>query len=96
MLQVYSIEERHFHPIAAAPSPETLKAARWIDLHDPTPDEARLVEEALGIDLQIPDETDRTHITDQVRASGEQLTLKALMLTGVASRKATLVPVTVA
>ncbi len=54
----------------------------WIDVYEPTPDEQKAVEEALGIRLRLPEEPARFQISTPVRLSGGTLTLTVLLLAG--------------
>ncbi|MEA2907321.1 MAG: magnesium transporter [Alphaproteobacteria bacterium] len=94
MLQVYSAEGGTLKALSERPDLASLGSAHWIDLYEPTEDEQQTVERALGIKLQAPDEIERFYISDQLRSSATQVTLKALLLAGLERHCPTLVPVT--
>jgi magnesium transporter len=94
VLQIYDLVDGTLKPKPAPASPEGLAAALWIDLWDPKPEELRMVEGATGTTLHLPDAVERFYISDQVRASERQLTLQALLVTGIDQHAPKLIPVT--
>ncbi len=80
MLQAYAVEAGDLKPV----SPDSVKLSDvyWIDVYEPTPDEQKAVEEALGIRLRLPEEPARFQISTPVRSSGGTLTLTVLLLAG--------------
>jgi magnesium transporter len=94
LLQVYSVEGLTLKAIPGPWDSVAIDGAIWIDLWDPTPDEVHVMENALGIKIQVTPELDRFYISDQVQSSDGQLVLKALLLAGLEQRHPTLIPVT--
>jgi magnesium transporter len=92
VLKVYTVEGGRLR--AHSDDSASLQTAAWIDLADPTAEEQALVEREIGIKTSPPDELDRFYISDQLRATNDQLILNALLLTGVTERQPSLVPVT--
>jgi magnesium transporter len=80
VLQVYAVEAGGLKPASA--DRVKLSDAYWIDVYEPTPDEQKAVEQALGIRLRLPEEPARFQISTPVRSSGGTLTLTVLLLAG--------------
>jgi len=80
VLQAYAVEAGGLKPVS--PDPVKLSDVYWIDLYEPTPDEQKAVEEALGIRLRLPEEPARFQISTPVLSSGGTLTLTVLLLAG--------------
>jgi magnesium transporter len=93
LLQIYSADQGRLKPISGPYDTTTLAAAYWIDIYDPTPQEQQAVEQALGIQLQMPEEPETFQISSPLRASDSQTTLTALLLTGLDAHDPTLVTV---
>jgi magnesium transporter len=55
---------------AVEESAEVLRAASWIDLHEPTPEETRLVERTLGIELPTRKEAQEIEVSSRLYLEG--------------------------
>jgi len=93
VLQIYSVDGGRLKATTGPVDPAALAAAYWIDVYDPTPEEQKAVEQALGIKLSAPEEPKRFQISSPLRLSEGQTTLTALLLTGLETRQPTLVSV---
>src|SRR5262249_18725067 len=71
-----------------------LARATWIDLWDPTAEEVARVEQVAGVKIRPPEQLERFYVSDQVEATDGQLTLRALLLTGLEQHRPKLIPVT--
>jgi magnesium transporter len=76
-------------PVSADPA--KLSGVYWIDIYEPTPDEQKAVEQALGIRLRLPEVPAKFQISTPVRLSDGILTLTALLLAGFDVRRPQLV-----
>jgi magnesium transporter len=93
MLQIYSVDHGRLKPSPGTGDPASLTAAYWIDVHDPSPEEQQAVERALQIKLSVPEEPERFQISSPVRVSEAQMTLTALLLTGLGEHQPKLMTV---
>jgi magnesium transporter len=89
VLQAYAIEGGGLKPVSADPA--KLSGVYWIDIYEPTPDEQKAVEQALGIRLRLPEVPAKFQISTPVRLSDGILTLTALLLAGFDVRRPQLV-----
>ena len=87
MLQAYIVEGRSLKPVSGHPA--GLSAVYWIDICEPTPDEQKAVEQALGTWLRLPEEPAKFQISTPVRSSDGAITLTALLLAGFDPRRRT-------
>lgn len=85
MLQAYAVEGGGFKPVSVDPA--KLSGVYWIDIFEPTPDEQKAVEQALGIRLRLPEEPARFQISTPVRLIDGTLTLTVLLLAGFDVRR---------
>lgn len=85
MLQAYAVEGGGFKPVSVDPA--KLSGVYWIDIFEPTPDEQKAVEQALGIRLRLPEEPARFQISTPVRLNDGTLTLTVLLLAGFDVRR---------
>jgi magnesium transporter len=76
-----------YHRSGARTGAETLKAeskdwsdALWIDLHEPTPDETKSVEAALGIELPTRNETQEIEVSSRLYAENRTLFMTATIM----------------
>ena len=91
MLQAYVVEGRSLKPVSGDLA--SLSGVYWIDICEPTPDEQKAVEEALGIRLRLPEEPAKFQISTPVRSSDGAITLTALLLAGFDLRRPQLLTV---
>lgn len=82
MLTAYGIADTRLTPLPSLPT--EAGAVRWVDLHNPTPDEEKATEALLGID--IPTAEDRRPVEESARLYREKgaLVMTAVIITGVA------------
>jgi magnesium transporter len=85
VLQAYAVEGGGFKPVSVDPA--KLSGVYWIDIFEPTPDEQKAVEQALGIRLRLPEEPARFQISTPVRLNDGTLTLTVLLLAGFDVRR---------
>src|SRR5262245_7596284 len=57
-----------------------LAHAYWIDVYDPTPEEEKVVERALGVRIRVPEEPTRFQISAPLRSAEGTTVLTALLL----------------
>lgn len=81
MLTVYALEQNRLVPIEPLCDgfPE---AALWLDLFNPTPDEKRLVDEALGIDTPTHAEMQEIEVSSRLYQEEGALYMTAMILSG--------------
>jgi magnesium transporter len=91
VLQAYSNASGRLAPAPADPA--TLAGAFWIDVHEPTAGEQTAIEQALGIELRVPEAPSRFQVSSPLRASAGSLTLTALLLAELDEHKPQLVTV---
>ena len=91
MLQAYVVEGRSLKPVSGDLA--SLSGVYWIDICEPTPDEQKAVEQALGIRLRLPEEPAKFQISTPVRSSEGAITLTALLLAGFDLRRPQLLTV---
>ena len=91
MLQAYVVEGGGLKPVSGDLA--KLSEVYWIDIHEPTPDEQKAVEQVLNIRLRLPEEPAKFQISTPVRSSEGILTLTALLLAGFDVRRPQLVTV---
>lgn len=90
MLSAYHLVNGHLAP---APVGEE-QGLIWIDLNEPSVDEEKMVEEALGIDVPTRDEMHEIELSSRLYEEGEALFATAPILVGVAEGRPLLTPVT--
>jgi len=93
LLQIYFADRGELKTMSGPYDSATLAAAYWIDIYDPTPEEQQAVEQALNIRLQVPEEPETFQISSPLRVSEGQMTLTALLLTGLQTHDPALVTV---
>lgn len=80
MLKSYRIENGDLHGIESATDRDGLAKAQWIDLSDATPEEKKLVEATLGIDVSPVNDYEPFQVSTQFSADDKQVTLTGLLL----------------
>ena len=80
---MFDVADGRLKAISGPRDPAALAAAHWIDVHDPTPEEQQTVEQALNVKLSVPEEPETFQISSPLRVSEGQMTLTALLLTGL-------------
>ena len=92
MIQGFAVDEGRLHAVPA--SLEALDSVVWIDLVNPTEDEERAVETALG--LEVPTREEMAEIEDSSRLYAENgaVVMTANLPVGVESEEPIVVPVT--
>jgi magnesium transporter len=81
-------------PIAeSSPNPDHLRAALWIDLRDPTPEDTLAVEQALGIELPSRADMEEIEATSRVYRDGDTVVITVTQLIGFDQAQPSLVPV---
>ncbi|MFY8106506.1 MAG: magnesium transporter CorA family protein [Elstera sp.] len=82
MLSAYGLADTRLIPLPTLPA--DARAVRWIDLHNPNPDEEKATEALLGID--IPTAEDRRPVEESARLYRDNgaLVMTAVIITGVA------------
>ncbi len=91
MLQAYSNAGGRLAP--ASDDPAALADAFWVDVHEPTSEEQTAIEQALGIELRVPEAPARFQVSTPLRASAGSLTLTALLLAELEEHRPQLVTV---
>ncbi len=91
MLQAYSNAGGKLAPASADPA--ALAGAFWIDVHEPTSEEQAAIEQALGIELRVPEAPARFQVSTPLRTSAGSLTLTALLLAELDEHRPQLVTV---
>jgi magnesium transporter len=91
VLQAYAIAGGRLAPISGDAG--ALGRAFWIDASEPTREEQAALEQALGIELRLPEEPARFQVSHPLRSSNGSLTLTALLLAGLTERRPQLVTV---
>ena len=91
MLQAYTIEGGQLLPVSGDSA--ALAGAFWIDVCEPTSEEQNAVEQALHVELGVPEEPARFQVSSPLRRSEGYLTLTALLLAGVDEHRPRLVTV---
>ena len=81
MLQAYVVEGGTLKPVSGDVA--AFGRAYWIDIYDPTPDEQKAVEQALGIRIRVPEEPTRFQISAPLRSADGTIVLTALLLTNL-------------
>jgi magnesium transporter len=81
VLQAYVVEGGTLKPVSGDVA--ALGHAYWIDIYDPTPDEQKAVERALGIRIRVPEEPTRFQISAPLRSADGTIVLTALLLTNL-------------
>lgn len=81
MLQAYVVKGERLEPVSSDPA--TLRNAYWVDVYEPTPEEQKTIEQALGITLRIPEASTKFQISTPLRVSDGVVTLTALLLAGL-------------
>jgi magnesium transporter len=80
VLQAYVVEDGKLKPVSADPA--ALRNAYWIDVYEPTDEERKILEQALGYKLRVPEEPTKFQISTPLRSFDGTITLTALMLAG--------------
>jgi len=81
LLKSFQIENGDLAETDANPDAADLAKAQWIDLCDPTDDEKKRVEEALGIEVSPVNDYEPFQVSTQFSADDKQITLTGLLLT---------------
>ena len=71
MLQAYVVEGGGLKPVSGDLA--KLSEVYWIDIHEPTPDEQKAVEQVLNIRLRLPEEPAKFQISTPVRSPSSPL-----------------------
>jgi magnesium transporter len=79
VLQAYVVEGETLKPVSGDAS--ALRKAYWIDICNPTPEEQKAVERALGIRVRAPEADTRFQISSPLRSADDTVILTALLLT---------------
>ena len=93
MLQIYSGESGLLRQIETSLDGKTLKAADWINIHNPTADEELAVRATFGVDL-VPDDIPHFHPPSDIKTGDDTIVATALLLAGIGTPKPALIPVT--
>ena len=81
MLQAYVAEGGTLKPVSGDLA--ALGRAYWIDVYDPTPEEQKAIEQALGVRVRVPEEPTRFQISAPLRSADGTTVLTALLLTNL-------------
>jgi magnesium transporter len=81
VLQAYVVEGGTLKPVSGDVA--ALGHAYWIDIYDPTPEEQKAVERALGVRVRVPEEPTRFQISAPLRSADGTTVLTALLLTNL-------------
>ena len=93
MLQIYSIENGCFKALTGSDWRMSLAGAHWVDVHDASAEEQQALEQALQVELPEPQEPDAFQVSSPLRISDRQMTLTALLLTGIREHEPALMTV---
>jgi magnesium transporter len=91
VLQAYVVRSGKLEPVSGDAVP--LSKAFWIDVHEPTTDEQRAIEQALDIRLRVPEEPAVFRVSTPLRTSDGYFTLTALLLAGFDEHRLQLITV---
>ena len=85
------VEGGRLAPVSGDPA--ALRNAYWIDVYEPTAEEHKALEQALGITLRVPEEPTKFQISTPLRTSEGAITLTALLLAGLQAHRPKLVTI---
>jgi magnesium transporter len=91
VLQTYVARKGKLEPVVG--DAVALGKAFWIDVHEPTPEEQRALEQALSIRLRVPEEPAGFRVSTPLRSVDNYLILTALLLAGLDEHRPQLVTV---
>jgi magnesium transporter len=81
VLQIYVVDDGRLKATSGPAGEVAFASAHWVDVHDPTPEEQQVVEQALKIKLSVPEEPETFQVSSPLRVSAGQMTLMALLPT---------------
>ena len=82
MLRSFAIDGGRLRLLALEPAQELPPEAGWVDMVDPTPEEGRLVEQALGLDIPTRAEAGGLQISDRLVSTEGALYTSAMVPAG--------------
>ena len=94
MLTTYTVADGQLRVRDGVREPEALRAAVWIDLLAPTPEEERAVQEALALELPTREEMHEIESSSRLYREGEALFLTASFLYGADTENYGSTPIT--